>query len=135
MANSLRDPVQERGAARRKALLDAVVRLLAREGARGITHRAIAAEAGATHGTARYYFTTREDMLAEALKDIVARQVREMEHVFIDTKGVDRWTRLAAYLAKRVATERDGEIARYELFLDAARSPRLQRSLRAWGNT
>lgn len=130
-----REPSQQRGADRRQAMLDAVIRLLARDGARGVTHRAVAAEAGTAHGAARYYFATREEMLAEALAGIIARQVAEMQAVFRPGSSRDRWAVLAAYLAKRLVKERDGELARYELFLDAARSPRLQRALKAWGGT
>lgn len=132
----VRDPIQQRGADRRQAMLDAVIRLLARDGARGVTHRAVAAEAGTAHGAARYYFATREEMLAEALAGIVKRQVAEMQNVF-KPGGVarDRWPVLAAYLARRMVRDRASELARYELFLDAARSPRLQKALKDWGET
>lgn len=131
----VRDPIQQRGADRKQAMLDAVIRLLARDGARGVTHRAVAAEAGTAHGAARYYFATREEMLAEALAGIVKRQTAEMEKVFKPGGPRDRWPVLAAYLARRITKDRDAELARYELFLDAARSPRLQKPLKAWGET
>ena len=46
-----------------------------------------------------------------------------------------RWGLVAKYLAHRLTSEREEEIARFELFLDAARSARLQPALRAWGDT
>ncbi|WP_439815146.1 TetR/AcrR family transcriptional regulator [Zavarzinia sp. CC-PAN008] len=132
-------PVQARGTERRQALLDAVVRLLARHGARGVTHRAVAEEAGTAHGSARYYFETSEDMLAEALATLIARQMDEVVAVLADRSDWSdrpaRWARFAAYVGQRMLAERDGEIARFELFLDAARSPRLQAPLRTWGET
>ena len=45
---------------RRAQLADAGIRILAREGARGLTHRAVDAEAGVPTGTASNYFRTRE---------------------------------------------------------------------------
>ncbi|MGC7194489.1 TetR family transcriptional regulator, partial [Mycobacteroides abscessus subsp. abscessus] len=68
MTPPVREPRMARGAARREALLDAALRLLAREGARAVTHRAVATEAGTTHGNARYYFGTLDQLLDEAMR-------------------------------------------------------------------
>lgn len=48
---------------RRAALLDAAIEVLAREGARGLTFRAVDAEAGVPAGTASNYFANRDDLL------------------------------------------------------------------------
>lgn len=132
-----RSPVQARGAARRQALLDAAVKLLAREGARAVTHRAVAREAGTTHGAPRYYFATRDELLDEALRQIADRQVHAVEALLREPSPADphaRATRLAAFVAGTVTDDRDATIARYELFLEAARRPRLRPALEAWGD-
>jgi DNA-binding transcriptional regulator YbjK len=137
MASALRAPAQARGAARRQALLDAAVALLARDGARAVTHRAVAREAGTTHGAPRYYFATRDQLLDEALRHMAARQVAAVERVLSEPGGAPaaaRADRLARHIAGPLAADRDATIARYELFLETARSPRLRPALEEWGD-
>jgi DNA-binding transcriptional regulator YbjK len=132
-----RRPVQARGAARRQALLDATVRLLARDGARAVTHRAVAEEAGTTHGAPRYYFATREALLDSALREIAARQVQAVEELLRELPPAgpgERAARLAAFVGGLVSEDREGTIARYELFLETARRPGLRPALDAWGD-
>ncbi|MER5502683.1 MULTISPECIES: TetR family transcriptional regulator [unclassified Streptomyces] len=137
MPNPVREPRPTRGAARREALLDATVRLLAREGARAVTHRAVAEEAGTTHGSARYYFGTRDRLLDEALRRLAARQIVEVQNRLSPTPDAPphaHAARLAHYLAGAVDDDRDACIARYELFLEVARRPHLRPALDAWGD-
>ncbi|MCC6524571.1 MAG: TetR family transcriptional regulator, partial [Polyangiaceae bacterium] len=63
---------KERGEAKRRAVLEATLRLLAREGPRGVTHRAVAAEAGTSLRATTYYFASREELLTEALRHYAA---------------------------------------------------------------
>jgi DNA-binding transcriptional regulator YbjK len=129
-------PSQPRGAARREALLDATVRLLARQGARAVTHRAVASEAGTTHGSPRYYFATRHELLDEALRRIADQQVHAIEELLREQSPPEpreRAKRLAAFVAGMVSADPDATIARYELFLEATRRPQLRPSLEAWG--
>jgi AcrR family transcriptional regulator len=50
------------------ALLRAVPRTVARVGFRGLTYRALAAEAGVTYGLISYHFGTREALIEDAAK-------------------------------------------------------------------
>lgn len=134
----MREPRMARGAARREALLDAATRLLAREGARALTHRAIAAEAGTTHGIARYYFGTLDQLLDEALRRLATRQIEEVRALFHQLPDADvpqRITRIVRYVTGSLARDRDSGIARYEFFLEVARRRQLRDSLDAWGAT
>ncbi|MEV5205086.1 TetR family transcriptional regulator [Streptomyces sp. NPDC053720] len=138
MTTPMREPQMARGAARREALLDAATRLLAREGARALTHRAVAAEAGTTHGIARYYFGTLDQLLDEALQRLATRQIEEVRVLFHQLPDVDipqRITRIVQYVTGSLAHDRDSGIARYELFLEVARRRQLQASLNEWGVT
>ncbi|MEU6580453.1 TetR family transcriptional regulator [Nocardia sp. NPDC046763] len=138
MTTSVREPRMARGAARREALLEAAIRLLAREGARAVTHRAVAAEAGTTHGNARYYFGTLDQLLDEALRQLAARQIDEVRALFDGLPDVDvpqRISRLVDYVTGTLAGDRDAAIARYEFFLEVARRPNLRASLDEWGAT
>ncbi|WP_160158236.1 TetR/AcrR family transcriptional regulator [Nocardioides sp. SLBN-35] len=136
--SSVREPRMARGVARRDALLDAAVRLLARDGVAALTHRSVAAEAGTTHGNARYYFGTLDQLLDEALRRLASRQIDEVRALFEELPDIDvaeRVDRLASYVMDALTVDRDAAIARYELFLGAARRPELRASLDEWGAT
>jgi len=126
---------QGRGSERKAELIKGVIRLLAKSGTLGVTHRAVADEAGAAHGSTRYYFSTRDDMLLAALQDLVSHQISEIEKLFSKYEKKENhefWPALAKFLSKRLESERDYELARYELFLAAARNAKLQLLLQEW---
>jgi DNA-binding transcriptional regulator YbjK len=64
-----------RGVERNRLLLDTVVRLIARLGVSGVTHRSVAKEAGVSLRATTYYFETKEDMIREALRYYVRENV------------------------------------------------------------
>lgn len=51
---------------RRAALVDAAIEVLAEQGARGLTFRAVDTEAAVPPGTASNYFASRDDLLTQA---------------------------------------------------------------------
>jgi AcrR family transcriptional regulator len=53
---------------KRDELLDAVERLMAREGYAAVTYRAVAAKAGVTSGLVQYYFPTLDDLFVAAIR-------------------------------------------------------------------
>src|SRR6478736_3566421 len=58
---------------RRRSLADAGLGVLAREGSRGLTHRAIDEAAGAPTGTTSNYFRSREALIAGLVERIGER--------------------------------------------------------------
>lgn len=68
-----------RGVRRRRQLLQAVLRIIAREGVAAITHRAVAAEAGTSLRATTYYFTSKEDMIRRAFRFFVSRSLERIE--------------------------------------------------------
>jgi len=70
-----------RGRAREQELLDAALRVLARDGARRLTHRAVAAEAAAPLGLMTYYFGSTEDLLASAFGHLAQREIARMKAI------------------------------------------------------
>ncbi|WP_244164897.1 TetR/AcrR family transcriptional regulator [Streptomyces silaceus] len=56
-----------KGERRRRALIEATVRVIAREGASGVTHRSVAPEAGLPTTATTYCFDGIGDLLAAAL--------------------------------------------------------------------
>lgn len=78
-----RRTVQDRSTARQRAMAEAAGRLLIDEGPDAITHRRVAAAAGVPAGSATYYFPTRRELYAaavraaEALRTAAARERAE----------------------------------------------------------
>lgn len=118
---------------RRTALVDAAIEVLAREGARGLTFRAVDAEAEVPAGTASNYFSSRDDLLTQAGGRIHLRMAPDAAEVE-DTMSSAPPTRelvaeLLRQLVRRMARERTGCLAMLELRLEATRRPALRREL------
>lgn len=118
---------------RRSQLADAGIRILAREGARGLTHRAVDAEAGVPTGTASNYFRTREAIMEElgrrilqllAPPDEVMREMRAVE-----TPTRKQQVRLIREVVRSVLAHAPMFLALLELRLEATRRPRLRATL------
>ncbi|MEV6828045.1 TetR family transcriptional regulator [Amycolatopsis sp. NPDC051102] len=113
---------------RRAALLDASIEVLAAEGARGLTFRAVDQQAGVPVGTASNYFSSRDEILRHAGERVYERLVDEA--VLAD--GLDgprdpaRVAELMHGLVDRVAAFPTGFLALLELRLEATRRPGLR---------
>jgi DNA-binding transcriptional regulator YbjK len=133
------EPAQERSEATRDRLLRATIELLASGGSRAVTHRAVAEAAGAAHGSPRYYFATRDELIRAALRKLAEEDVAAVaEQLELVPQGPAEAKRIAkglsAFLAERIRRDPDRERSRYELFLLAAREPALRPDLDAWGD-
>lgn len=63
-----RRTVQDRSTTRQRAMVEAAARLLIDEGPDAITHRRVATAAGLPAGSATYYFPTRQELYAAAVR-------------------------------------------------------------------
>ncbi|MFD0883668.1 TetR/AcrR family transcriptional regulator [Streptosporangium algeriense] len=118
--------------ARRAALLDAAIDVLAREGARGLTFRAVDAQAQVPGGTASNYFANRDDLLTQAGVRVYERLEPGAETVARSLGGTrdrERVKQLMHELVERVSTYRTGYLALLELRLEATRRPGLREVL------
>ncbi|ANS67870.1 putative TetR family transcriptional regulator [Streptomyces lincolnensis] len=116
---------------RRAALVDAGVEVLAREGARGLTFRAVDTEAGVPVGTASNYFTGRDDLLRQIDTRLHVRLAPDPEVVAdLMTRPKDRSlvTAFMHDLMARATRDRTGYLALLELRLEATRRPELRAS-------
>ncbi|KUN10198.1 TetR family transcriptional regulator [Streptomyces yokosukanensis] len=114
---------------RRAALVDAAIEVLAREGARGLTFRAVDGAAAVPPGTASNYFSSRDDLLTQAGARVYERlQPDEATIARQRTAGRDRETyaELMRELVGRVSSFRTGYLALLELRLEATRRPELR---------
>ena len=117
-----------RGAHRRMQLIDATVRVIARDGVAGVTHRAVAAEAGVPKSAATYHFTSLDDLLVAALRSDTERLVAALPST---PDGSDiGW--LAEELVLFIEQHREQVVAGYELYLFAARRPALRPAVGLW---
>jgi len=105
---------------RRVRIADAALALLAREGARGLTHRAVDAQLKLPNGSTSYYYRTRSALLLAAAERLIALDTADLERISDDAAGVagllDRWL---------MPDGRMRSLARMELLLAAARDPEL----------
>lgn len=67
------DGRRERGAASRRRILDAAATLITRDGVRGLTHRAVAEEAGVPLARVGYHFSTVDDLMVAATSRYLER--------------------------------------------------------------
>ncbi|WP_190087092.1 TetR/AcrR family transcriptional regulator, partial [Streptomyces longisporoflavus] len=118
--------------ARRAALLDGAIEVLAHEGSRGLTLRAVDARAGVPNGTTTNYFANRAELLAQVMTRIQERLTPE-ETQLADTMREKPSTELVATLLKqllgRMRADRSSWLALMELRLEATRRPELHAEL------
>ncbi|CAM5323068.1 TetR family transcriptional regulator OS=Streptomyces alboniger OX=132473 GN=CP975_06855 PE=4 SV=1 [Streptomyces alboniger] len=116
---------------RRAALVDAGVEVLAREGARGLTFRAVDAEAGVPVGTASNYFTGRDDLLRQIDAWLHERLAPDPDLLAELLKGPRDRSLVTAFmddLMARATRDRTGYLALLEMRLEATRRPELRAS-------
>lgn len=111
---------------RRAALVDAAIEVLAREGARGLTFRAVDMQAGVPNGTASNYFANRDDLLTQAGGRVYERLTPDAATFAAAMEGPRDRGRVAELmhdLVDRVSDFRTGYLALLELRLEATRRP------------
>ena len=123
--------MQERSRRRRDALLRAAIEVLAEGGAKAVTHRAVAARAGLPPASTTYYFTSIQELTEEALRLHTAERVEALQAITREAAGTgstveDIARRFALALTGR---SRESVIAQYEVYLEAARTPALRKTV------
>jgi DNA-binding transcriptional regulator YbjK len=109
---------------RRAELTDAAIVTLAREGMRGLTHRAVDRAAGLPEGSTSYYFRTREALLEGTLN-----RLAELNRADIAKVSPHDLNAVAGLLEHWLTAGRDRMLARFELTLEATRRPALRATL------
>lgn len=120
---------------RRRELADAGISVLATDGMRGLTHRAVDARAGAPTGTASNYFRSR-DALVAALVERIGQRLAPDPALQDQWRGRTADRRLFADytrdIVRRLTTEREVTLALFTLRLEAARIPSIADALGSW---
>ncbi|ANZ37709.1 TetR family transcriptional regulator [Lentzea guizhouensis] len=121
-----------RNEARRAALLDAAIDVLAEEGARGLTYRAIDAKAEVPAGTASNYFASREDLMSEVMTRVFQR-LQPSDATVAERLALPRDKALSVQfmhdIIKRADADKACYLAMMELRLEATRRPDLRTAI------
>jgi DNA-binding transcriptional regulator YbjK len=117
-------------AERRDRLADAAIELLAREGSRGLTHRAVDALAAQPPGTTSRYFRTRDALLRGVVERVRALHFADLARA---PRGRIDGSAIAGHLAGMVhdalTANRSRHLAVLELFLESTRRPDLREEM------
>lgn len=125
---SPRRGVRERGRARQQALLAAALRVIARDGIGGVTHRAVAAEAGVPASATTYFFDSLDHLIVEAVRSAVSEEVARLEQIRADVVSTEAPvdTLIDTVVDQLEQTFPVHTVAQFEIYLYAVRTPELQ---------
>ena len=126
-----------RGVERRRALLEAVLRIVTRDGVAAVTHRAVAAESEASLRATTYYFATKDDMIREAFRFFCEQSLEQIDATSQHYLGREVGPGDAvAMILENVLKEWDNPntswVAEFELILAIAREPSFAPEYRAF---
>ncbi|MDX3580722.1 TetR family transcriptional regulator [Streptomyces europaeiscabiei] len=110
----------------REALLNAAVHVVARGGLRRLTYRAVAEEAGVTHGLVVHHFGSRDALIEEAL----AHTIRTSLNTSDLEPGTGKVADFSTGLSEMVTADPDTQAFQYELLLESRRRPELLPQIR-----
>lgn len=147
---SPRKIVRASGIKRRDQILEAVLRIIVRNGVRGVRHRAIAREASVPLASTTYYFTDIEELLSEAFlfwykrskhhldwaQKSVLQQLDDIDasgqfKEYVNDEGqlqglAQHLSRVAwGYISKRINERRDDSLIQLAFDHEAVRSDKL----------
>ncbi|MFC7931187.1 TetR/AcrR family transcriptional regulator [Streptomyces cinereoruber] len=128
------------GRERRKAIADSGIRIIARDGVRALTHRAVDREAEVPQGSTSYHAKTRLALVELIVDALAARSKADAEELAdsLNTTfecehriDVEELAALIAGLVETLAFRRDDMRARYALILELDDAPHLRAKLTA----
>jgi DNA-binding transcriptional regulator YbjK len=126
-------PIRPRGPARREALLDAVLRIVAELGTDAVTHRRVAEKAELPLASTTYWFDSKEHLLTAALELAAERDIARLrDHVSIAAEATDPLELAVSAILTPAEPSRSSLITTYTLLLEAARRPGLREIARRW---
>ena len=110
----------------REALIRAAVAVVARGGLRALTYRAVAEEAGVTHGLVRHHFGSRDALIVAATEYSLSPAL-----VASDVTGTaGPLSSFASGIPSMIRDEGDLLAFQYEVILESRRRPELKEAVR-----
>lgn len=138
---------------RRKAILEATLRLIVREGIRGVRHRAVAKEAEVPLAATTYYFKDLNDLISDAFTYFAEQSLADTrqleEDSFAAARRMDRselasgpgrklivqqLTRFILSHIRNQASDRENRLVELAFRNEAVRNPQLTKTVRLSGD-
>lgn len=119
------------GDKRRTAIADAAIAILASDGARGLTHRAVDRHLGIPEGSTGSHYGTREALVEATVARIAERNLRGVREMDLTATSRAEAARRMVSLLEATLADRENRLARYALAVDAANHPRLREAFLA----
>ncbi len=140
MATRTSNGSRPRGAARRDALLDAVLRVVAQAGVDAVTHRRVADTAGLPLASTTYWFQSKEHLLTAALERAAERDIERLRALLAEAEATDATADPLGLTVRAILdpiedsaqASRGWLLATYALVLEAARRPVLREVTMRW---
>ncbi|WP_224741193.1 TetR family transcriptional regulator [Bradyrhizobium sp. 26S5] len=125
---------------RERPVMEATLWIIGRKGLDGVTHRAVAAEAGLSLGAITHHFKTRDALIDGALRFALVRETGRLQALALSLQGkafdVEAWLEfLVGWYDQELKTRGEIHIACYEAFLAAARNERYRTVVGEWFET
>jgi DNA-binding transcriptional regulator YbjK len=117
-----------KGEAREREILEATIDLIYEEGLSAVTHRAVAQRASVSPSAPSYYFPSIDDLIAEAIRSIVATMMEDLEALSarIEAEEMSREDAVDAFVALIFESAPRYDKALFEAYLFATRRPALR---------
>jgi len=117
-----------KGEAREREILEATIDLIYEEGLSAVTHRAVAQRASVRPSAPRYFFPSIDDLIAEAIRSIVATMMEDLEALSarIEAEGMSREDAVDAFVELFVGSAPRYDKVLFEAYLFATRRPALR---------
>ncbi len=141
-STAAKQPARPRASAvqRRQDIIEATLRVMARDGLRAVSHRAVASEASVPLASTTYYFRDLEDLIIESFLHWSEGQRRDIEAFQVRVLALLSQTRVAgtaealadaasAYVVDQVQRLRSDRVLEYAFLHEAIRVPRLRAAL------
>lgn len=135
-AKTTRKPSTDRGRARREALLEAAIQVVAERGVGAVTHRAVAAAANVPLASTTYYFASKLDLLLEAFRRLTEQRIAALDQGLAvlprelsPALAAALW---ASVMAENLRNDAARVLSEFEMHLEASRQPELRAIHARW---
>jgi len=116
------------GKARRNALLEAAVEVIAERGVSGATHRAIADKAKVPLSTTSYFFASIDELIAEAMRMAATQLIAALDEARADiaADGLSPEEMIDRYVDLLIDVPATFRAAEFEIYVQCGHNPELQ---------
>lgn len=116
----------------RTALLEATLRVIAKDGFRSVTHRKIAKEAGVSLSATSYHLSNMDSILYESMELFVEESASRYSLEIAEPATSENMSEAIVQLVTQIHRDRDDVTLTYELYAQAARDDRYGELVKRW---